>query len=613
MKITTALKSTWQRLPHVDRRDLLILTVLITFGAVLEALGLGMIVPLVSLMVDADPTVEKKGLARIADLTRELFGDRAITVATLAVLAIFFFKNVYLVVVGGLRVAFNARGQVRLGREMFRAKLSAPWVEQRTWGLPLVMRQIMDNPSAIYKGMLRDFLSLVTEIFFLVSMVVVLMTVDFFTTFMVLVLAGTSAGLYYRLFQPLVIRRSHERFVAQKERRQALINGWVSPRETRLYGAQEEFIRGYEEADSVFHRAHWYLVMTKSNPPYVLEVFGVMTLCAVLVFADMRSMMLPSYVPILSLVAVAAMKAIPAVNRLLKAFLSLRSLVVDIQEVLETLPDAEDGTTPSPSDSDGPSPSVQEVLPLNNELTLNRVTFSYPDAKAPVLEDFSASIPAHSMVGLVGPSGSGKSTLADLILGLLKPESGEIRVDGRAIHEHPQSWQRHLAYVPQEVAIIPGTLKENVAYGPLPPEEDDTEGSDLLEKRVRDALEAAQLTPWLARQEAGLNTRVGTGGVLISGGEKQRLGIARALFRKPSLLVLDEPTSALDERTEDAFLRMLQELKSTCTVLVITHRKSTREACDVLIHLDHTPLPSSTAVTDEPTKSVTRSKEPPGR
>src|SRR5262249_15606999 len=193
-----------------------------------------------------------------------------------------------------------------------------------------------------------------------------------------------------------------------------------------------------------------------------------------------------------------------------------------------------------------------------------------PDRPAAV-RDVDLTIPAGSTVGLVGPSGSGKTTLAELILGLLEPTRGEIRIDGMALsEEHCADWQRTVAYVPQHSFLFDTSLAENIA---LASERIDPE-------RLREALRLAQLDELVATLPHGNREIIGEHGVRLSGGQRQRVGIARALYRRASVLVLDEPTSALDGLTESEVMTTLEALRGQCTIILVAHRPSTVRRCD---------------------------------
>ncbi|MDO8309659.1 MAG: ABC transporter ATP-binding protein [Actinomycetota bacterium] len=206
------------------------------------------------------------------------------------------------------------------------------------------------------------------------------------------------------------------------------------------------------------------------------------------------------------------------------------------------------------------------------------VTLTYPGADAPAIDAVSLTVPSATSLALVGATGTGKSTLADVMLGVVRPDAGSIEISGVEPTEAVMRWPGAIAYVPQDSAIVTGTVRRNVALGlPVQMIDDD---------RVWEALERAHLADFLHGQRDGLDTVVGEEGVRLSGGQRQRLGIARALYTRPHLLVLDEATSALDAETEDAVARTLAELSGNVTLVVIAHRLATVRHSDQVAFLD---------------------------
>ena len=208
----------------------------------------------------------------------------------------------------------------------------------------------------------------------------------------------------------------------------------------------------------------------------------------------------------------------------------------------------------------------QDPLPEDPRLlALRGVGLPYPGSTEAALRDVDLDIPLGSSVALVGASGAGKSTLVDVLLGLLVPQEGEIRIDYRPLADVLAAWRSRVGYVPQEVNLFDGTIAQNVAL---------TWGDDLDEEAVERALARAQLLD-VVRERGGLHTRVAERGLALSGGQRQRLGIARALYADPLVLVLDEATSALDTATEDAVARAIRALHGKGTVIAVAHRLST--------------------------------------
>jgi ABC-type multidrug transport system fused ATPase/permease subunit len=209
-------------------------------------------------------------------------------------------------------------------------------------------------------------------------------------------------------------------------------------------------------------------------------------------------------------------------------------------------------------------------------LKFEGVRFSY--GKELVLKKADIIFKKGEVTGLIGPSGAGKTTLVDLILGIITPDTGRVNINNLSPVSAINKWPGAISYVPQDTIIINGTIKENVALGYV--------GNDIEDQRVHESLRIAQLSDYINELPDGINSYVGDRGVRISGGQRQRLGIARAMFTKPSLLVLDEATSSLDGITESYISESIQSMRGDVTVIMIAHRLSTVRESDLVVYLD---------------------------
>jgi len=227
-----------------------------------------------------------------------------------------------------------------------------------------------------------------------------------------------------------------------------------------------------------------------------------------------------------------------------------------------------------------PPPPEVPALPLNDRLELHNLRFRYPGGERDTLNGFSAVIPARSTVGIVGGTGAGKTTVIDIILGLLRPDAGDIRVDGAAItRDNVRAWQKSLGYVPQHIFLADTTVAANIAFGIAP------EAIDMA--RIEAAARVANLHDFVTGDlPLGYRTEVGERGVRLSGGQRQRIGIARALYRDPDVLILDEATSALDNLTEYTVMEAVHNLAGRKTVIMIAHRLTTVKDCDTILMLE---------------------------
>jgi len=266
---------------------------------------------------------------------------------------------------------------------------------------------------------------------------------------------------------------------------------------------------------------------------------------------------------------------LPSANRLTQAYYNLQFSQSSVQMIHNDL------SLPVPP----LSAASANALPFRESLTLHNVVFRFPNAHAAALDGVTLTIPYGKSVGILGGSGAGKSTAVDILLGLLEPSSGKVMVDGVDIRTDLRGWQNLVGYVPQSIYLCDDSLRENIAFG-VPPERID-------EEALKRAIKGAMLEEFVAALPNGAATVVGERGVRLSGGQRQRIGIARALYHDPRVLVLDEATSALDSGTESEVMAAVNALQGAKTIVIVAHRLSTLEHCDMLYRLEHGRLVQS--------------------
>jgi ABC-type multidrug transport system fused ATPase/permease subunit len=276
----------------------------------------------------------------------------------------------------------------------------------------------------------------------------------------------------------------------------------------------------------------------------------------------------------LAIFLAAGTRIAPAVLRVQQGSLLIRGSMGQAKPTLDLIEAL--GTTPIIENFDDNVVVLHEgFVP---EILLRNVSFTYPNKTAPAIKNISLSIPPGKSVAFVGPSGAGKTTIIDILLGVLPPDQGSVEISGLSPQLAIAKWPGAMSYVPQDVVIAAGTIRENIALGyPL------LVATDEL---IYSALKVAQLEKFITSLPEGIDTQVGERGTKISGGQRQRLGIARAMFTHPQLLVLDEATSSLDGETEAGISEAIHALRGSTTTLMIAHRLSTVKDADIVVYMD---------------------------
>lgn len=419
-------------------------------------------------------------------------------------------------------------------------------------------------------------------------------------------LALLAIGLL--LISPLVTVFTVLFFLAIALILQRVLSGWAgrlgersSQNEVDSLASIQEALRNYREA-VVSHRRglyvqrfqelRWQTAIVQSDlqfmslmPKYVFEV-ALIVGAGLLAGSQLLTYDLTAALSIIVVFLAAGSRVVPSMLRLQTAAITIRSASGQAAPTFELADEVESarksahdlgalGSTDPVAIRESLEQGFSDLIP---DISVRHCFVTYPFASTPALVDISLELPAGSSLALVGPSGAGKSTLADTILGVIEPDKGQVRIGEVAPTVAIARWPGAVAYVPQDVAITNGNVRDNVALG-LPREAIDDD-------RVWDALERAHLATLLRETRNGLDTIVGEHGLKFSGGQRQRLGVARALYTRPRILVLDEATSALDAETEQAIGETLRELEGAVTTVTIAHRLATIRHCDLIVYLE---------------------------
>jgi len=396
--------------------------------------------------------------------------------------------------------------------------------------------------------------------------------------------AGVVIGGIYTVVLFVLRKRSHAIGLGlQVANRGAMIAAkqFISGIKPILVHQKAEYFKGaYCRHSKQQARLHPWIPIFAHGPRYLIEPLAFGALVAVIIVFAASGRPFIELLPSLSVMAFAGYRMLPAVQLFYSQLTMINTMRYTVDEIEGELMAfdafAEKGKPRVESSSATESPGID----FNEAIQLKNISFEYPGAKAPVLENFNLTIPKNSAVGVVGPTGSGKSTLVDIILGLHKPTSGEILVDGRKLEEADlPAFRRMIGYVPQDIYLMDSPIAENIAFGVAPGEID--------QEALHEAARAAQILNFIETElPKGWGTVVGERGVRLSGGQRQRVGLARALYHKPEFLILDEATSALDVNTETEVMKAIRSLQGTITMIIIAHRLSTIETCSEVCKLE---------------------------
>lgn len=559
----------YRQISSRQRRRLIIIVVMMVVGAVLEVMTLGAVLPFLAFISTPDRAWNYLNNAGVHSLLGYTRGDDL----TIAATSIFILVAV---VSGAMRIILAwASNQFvfAVGRELSTKLFTRTLYQNYSFHLARNTSHAIANLTEIRTlttGTLVPIMQAATALIIGLFIVVSLIVID------PGVAIGTIAcfGLMYFamtfLFRQRLLVQGQSIGRLRIARIKTVQESLGGIRDVMLDNTHPIFVSSFVDMDRKIARAQAMNVFVGAAPRFVAEAAGMVLIAAVAMIFSMREGGLIGALPVLAALALGAQRLLPLMQQGYNAATSLLGNLHVVDNVLRAL------ERPIPLDYQLPAPL--EPLPFGESIKLENVSFRHQPDQADVLVDFSFTIQKGARIGLLGKTGSGKSTTADLIMGLLEPWEGSIKIDGvELVRSNRRAWHKQIAHVPQMVFLSDSSIVENIAFGiPL--------GRVEME-RVRDAARKAQIADYIETLPDGYDTMVGERGVRLSGGQRQRIGIARALYKDASILVLDEATSALDTETEMAIIQAIAALDRDLTIITIAHRLSTLASCDQLVQL----------------------------
>ena len=369
----------------------------------------------------------------------------------------------------------------------------------------------------------------------------------------------------------LITRNSQSVSSEQNKVIKALQEGLGGIRDVLINGTQAVYCKSFQRADLTLRRARANIQIVAGSPRFGVEAFGMVLFAALAFTLSGNEGKFSNTIPVLGALALGAQRLLPVLQQTYANWTYIRGGQASLRDALDLL------DQPIPEYADEPLP---EPIRFQNSVVLEKLAFRYSPEDVWVLKGVDLMIQKGNRVGFIGTTGSGKSTLLDIIMGLLRPTVGHLRIDGQAITlNNHRAWQAHIAHVPQFIFLADSTISENIAFG-IPVEMIDHD-------RVREVAQKAQIAATIESLDQQYNTKVGEDGIRLSGGQRQRIGIARALYRQSDVIVFDEATSALDAGTERAVMEAIDNISEEITVLIVAHRLTTLKGCGQVVELDN--------------------------
>lgn len=560
-----------------DRKKIIFLSFVQIILAGLDLVGIALIGVLASLSVvgitSGSPTGTVSSLLNVLHLDQVDFQIQAAILASTAT-TILIFRTIGTALLTRKIMNFSASCTAKISGSLLNKVMSQDLIQLRSRSVQETMFVVTQGVETLTLGIVGTATAMVADISLMFILSIGLFYVNPVLAISMLFLFTIIAATVYRLLHQqtgYLGRKISDLTVESNNLIYTVIRAF---REIYVHDKQQNFVSEIVEIRRDLANAHAVNSFMPHISKYVFEIALVVGAFLMAAFQFVSEDSLKA-ITTLSIFLAAGSRVAPAILRVQQGALQIKSSFGQANSTLAAIEKIRD-LEPSPISDSQLLTMYQGFKPM---IEVNEMTFTYPNAEHQVIANISLSVNPGEIIALVGPSGSGKTTLVDLILGLIKPDSGHVRISFESPENTIRRFPGAISYVPQEVEIFPTTVRRNIAMG-------------FNENNISDAhfwavLKTANLDEFVSELPNGLSTNLSLSGINLSGGQKQRLGIARALFTNPRILVLDEATSALDANTESQIVKTIQALAGEITVVIIAHRLSSIKDLEMIYYIDN--------------------------
>lgn len=567
----------WANIAFERRKQLSLLLMLMVLVSFAEILSIGAVLPFLGVLMSPE-MLFSNSIAQplILFVGYEEANQLLLPMTVLFVLAALFASAMRLLLLWmEMRLGFAIGGDLSI--KMYKNILYQSYSEHCNRNSSQVISAISNKTHIVIEKVLLPILRGISSIIILFNILFILILINPFIALGIFITAG---GIYIAV--TALAKRRLGRYGQEISRQndrliKTLQEGLGGIRDVLIDGTQDEYCSVYRKADFALRRSQGNIAIISGAPRYLIEFIGISAIAMLAYFLAKADDGIVVAIPVLGALAVGAQRVLPIQQQLFFSWSSIRGAQSSLKDVLGFLGEPDNDLVIETPD-----------LVFQNSIELVNVNFRYKEGNAFILNDVNLKIKKGCRIGFVGATGSGKSTLLDLLMGLLTPVGGDMKIDGVTItKENCRAWQKHIAHVPQSIFLADATVAENIAFG-IPQNEID-------HKRIIEVSHLAQIASTIESWKDKYNTIVGERGVLLSGGQRQRIGIARALYKQADVIILDEATSALDGETENSVMQGVEMLGKEITILIAAHRLSTLEKCDAIIEVSSGCVKSASA------------------
>ena len=550
------------------------LGIIMICGGFMEMLSVSLILPFTQAILEPDKVMANHYVQAICAFCG-VQSDRTFLVLLALVMAvIYILKNIFLLVQMYVQNRFVFNNMFATQQRLLRSYLSRPYEYFLSVNSGEVLRVISNDTSSTF-SLLTSLLSLCAELTVSFILIATIFFIAPGITIGMAVLLIVSTLLILNVLRPILRKAGLASQEASKWMNQWLLQSIQGIKEVKIMRKEGFFEKNFEKSGLVSVKMNYRNNVLGMVPRFMIEAVAMSSFFIVVAMLIYRGSPLEAIVPMLSSVAIAAIRLLPSVNRISQSMAQMAFGEPMLDKMIENMTEVASFQDVGESEPE----AGEKTEGFRSSVELSDIEYRYPSGEFDVLSHAGMKIGKGQSVGIVGASGAGKTTAVDILLGLLKPQNGQVLVDGTDIRLDMNGWLSQIGYIPQVIFMLDGSIRDNVAFG--------VDADKVDDAAVWTALKEAALDEFVRGLPDGLDTQLGERGVRLSGGQRQRVGIARALYNNPEILFFDEATSALDNETEAAIMESINHLHGTKTMIIIAHRLTTIENCDIVYRVEN--------------------------
>lgn len=549
-----------------------VLVFMMLIGAILETLSIAMIFPLVDSLVSSETSSSIKFFSNLLIKLQLDLTDDIINFLILIIILVFICKNLFLVFLSYLNVRFIYNLQTFISNILFEYYLKHD-LEFHNYNHSSNLIRNTKGEVERFGSVIKITLNFIIELLVIFSILIFLLFFSFTPTVIIFLTLFTIIFLYYLVFKKILLDWGKKRQKFDSRIIKLIQDGLGALQELKILNREDEIIKKFTKNILILFSIQKNLNFLNTFPKVLIEIIAVIFFCVFIFISLNTGSEIKQIIPIIAVFAAVAFRLMPSFIRVLNLIQQIRYEIPAIDIIYSEIIKLNDRNNYKFTNNQN-----IDSYEFKNTIIFQNVSYKYPGAEKYLFKNLSFEINNYDFFGIFGRSGVGKSTIISMLIGLIQPNAGSIKIDGKELSGNLKNWYKKIGYVPQKIFLIDDTLLHNIAFG-VPDDE-------INLNKIKKCINICELDELVRGLPYGLNSKIGENGVRISGGQRQRIGIARALYINPQVLVFDEATNEIDSKTENKIMQNLLLLKPKKTFLIVSHKKDTITKCNKIINLD---------------------------